>query len=95
MGVYNTYGNKINAQLKVGASLTSEHYEIGSKVDIPDGLYITYDGVIIVRHSRLYDEFIPDELFDKWGEKIDLPKLLYKLNPIVEAVKNAKRKYKK
>ncbi len=92
MGVYNTYGDKNRAQIKVGENLNFSHFSIGDQADIPDGLYITYDGIVIVRFGRVYDEFTPDELFDKWGKPIDLPHLLYDLNPVSEAIEKAKHK---
>ena len=89
MGVYNTYGNKVQAQLKVADELCLRHFNIGEEVDIPDGLYIDYGGIIVVKDHVLVDEFCPPEVFDKWGGRVDLIRLLEPLNPLTVAINGA------
>ena len=63
MGIYNTYG-KNGLQLKVG-DLCLKHFNIGDKVDINDGVYLEYDGVIVIKDGIFIAEY--KNLFDKWG----------------------------
>lgn len=90
MGVYNTYGDKINAQMKVADNLGLTHFGIGDVVDIPDGVYVTYEGIIVIREGRIADEFSPDQIFDKWGKPFDLIKTCNLSNPVTAAVEAAK-----
>jgi hypothetical protein len=68
MGVYNIYGKK-RIQIKIG-DLIMQRFNRGDKVDIPDGVYIGYEGVIVVSGGIFVAEF--DHLTDKWGVKIDI-----------------------
>ena len=64
MGVYDTYGN---VQIKVGEVAVRE-YEIGDTVDIPDGVYIAPDGVVVIINSIFVATF--QTLNSKWGDII-------------------------
>jgi len=75
MGVYNIYGN---VQLKVADDLTLKTFEIGDKVDIPDGAYVGYEGVVIVIDGKLSRVF--PGLFDKYGGEYDLLQIV--TNPL-------------
>ena len=63
MGVYNTYGEN-GLQLKVG-DLCLKHFNIGDKVDINDGVYLEYGGVIVIKDGVFMAEY--ENLIDKWG----------------------------
>jgi hypothetical protein len=64
MGVYDGYGK---AQIKVGDCLLRS-YKIGDTVSIPDGVYIDYGAVIVIKDSIFIAEF--DELINKYGNAI-------------------------
>lgn len=69
MGVYNEYGERY-VQLKVGADLELKHFKVGDKVDIRDGIYFAYEGVIAVYRGVLVCEFGLNQIYDKWGGNI-------------------------
>ena len=72
MGIYNTYG-KNGLQLKVG-DCCLKHFEIGDKVDIKDGIYLEYGGVIVIKDGIFIAEF--KHLTDKWGGIIECNEIL-------------------
>ncbi len=72
MGVYNCFGKK-GIQLKVG-NCALKDYQIGDKVDIPDGVYIGYGGVVVIKDGIFIADF--DNLTDKWGGVITPRNLL-------------------
>lgn len=80
MGIFDTYDG---AQLKCG-DVCMQEYERGDKVDIPDGAYITYEGVVVVENGVLVGTFT--EIFTKWGDKMDPVRILDSTNPIVAAM---------
>ena len=84
MGTYNTYGDN-GIQLKVG-DLCLQHFEVGSKVDIEDGIYIAYEGIIVIKDGIFIAEF--DQLIDKWGGILPLDEILDNENPVAKIVKN-------
>lgn len=93
MGLYNTYGDNISAQMKVADDLGLTHFGIGDIVDIPDGVYVTYEGIIVIRESRIADEFSPNQIFDKWGKSLDLVKVCNLLNPVTAVVEAARAQF--
>lgn len=67
MGVYDTYGEQAG-QLKVG-DVHLHHFNVGDKVSIPDGVYLTYVNVIVILDSVFVAEF--EALVTKWGKRIE------------------------
>lgn len=66
MGIYDIYG-KEGAQLKVGPCV--QHcYNVGDNVPLPDGVYLAWEGVVVVVEGKLAATF--DHLWDKWGRII-------------------------
>ena len=76
MGVYDTVGN---CQIKAGPC-EMEYYEIGDDVPLEDGVYVSYEGVIVVVNGVFFTEF--KGLKDKWGGRIDVADVLRGLNPL-------------
>jgi len=70
MGIYNTYGN---VQIKIG-DLGCKIFKVGDKVDIADGIYVGYGGVIVIKDNIFAMEV--DTLTDKWGQPIKCDKVL-------------------
>lgn len=64
MGIYDTYGD---VQIKVG-DVALRYYEIGDDVDIPDGVYVAPDGIIVILGGVFIAEF--ESMTDKWGSVI-------------------------
>lgn len=82
MGLFNEFAG---VQLKVGKCLC-EHYEIGDKVPLDDGIYIGYEGAVVVKDNILVACF--SELKTKWGHKIKPSSLLRdsRYNPIQKVI---------
>jgi len=72
MGIYNTYG-KNGLQLKVGDCCLKQ-FNLDDKVDIPDGVYIEYGGVIVIHKRKFIAEF--KHITDKWGGIIKTDEIL-------------------
>jgi len=65
MGMFDWYGK---IQLKTGPCKLI-NYKVGDKVEMPDGVYLAQDGVVIILDHKLAATF--KHLVDKWGGKID------------------------
>lgn len=76
MGVYNVYAG---VQLKVGENLDLTEYKIGDEVPLKNGIYIGYEGIIIIRNKKLVECY--NFMWDKWGEIIKLEEILDRRNP--------------
>jgi hypothetical protein len=82
MGVFDSYGKK-GVQLKVGdPSLKS--FKEGDEVDIADGIYLGYEGAVVIIDGKLAKVF--SYLKDKWGGRIRIKDVLDPMNPIVHAL---------
>lgn len=75
MGLFNTYGE---CQIKVG-DLSLKNFTIGDKTNIPDGIYITLDGIVIIKNGTFIGE--NEKIFDKWGGEIDQERLINLIKP--------------
>ncbi len=76
MGVYDTYAN---VQLKIGPC-ELKHYNIGDAVPILDGIYVGYEGIVVIKNCIFVAVF--KELGTKWGTTIDMDDTLNMHNPI-------------
>ena len=66
MGCYDTYG-KNEIQIKAGDRLM-RNFKIGDKItDLHNGLYIGYEGAIVIKKGVFVEEF--DCIYDKWGNR--------------------------
>jgi len=74
-------------QIKVGTGTTREFhtYKVGDDVPIPDGVYLAYEGVVVVKDGIFFAQF--DSLQHKWGEAIDIKKVLDEYSPVVAALR--------
>lgn len=88
MGVYDSYG-KLDGQLKVGACRL-DHYAVGDKVYIHDGVYVTYTNVIVVIDGVFVAEF--EHLWDKWRRSLQPSDVI--TNPLQAVVDDAVKKHK-
>jgi len=82
MGLYDCYGN---CQLKIGPC-ELDVYDIGDKVSIPDGIYIDYGGLVVIKDGVFVAEF--EDLTDKYGSSLDIKEIVEGQNPIAQVVKN-------
>lgn len=65
MALYNSYND---VQLKVGEHLDYNKFSSLDHVDIPDGIYVGYEGVAVVSEGKLQPEL---PLKDKWDRSLD------------------------
>jgi hypothetical protein len=89
MGMYDTYG-KNGVQLKVGENLC-HYFKVGDPVDILDGVYVGYEGVIVIKDGIFIAEF--DHITDKYGGPLKNDEVFH--NPLSDVVLELKEKYKK
>lgn len=82
MGVYDMYGPQY-IQLKVGPRLM-QHYDVGDETFIPDGVYIAYEGIVVIICGRVAQTF--DHALDKWGGLVNLEQVLDNRNLVVAAI---------
>jgi len=85
MGTPDNYGN---VQLKVG-EYYCRHFNLGDPSPIRDGIYIGYEGAIVIRNGIFVAE--SSDIFDKWGDRINLTAFLDKKNPVNIAFQKIKK----
>lgn len=85
MGIYNTFGER-GVQLKAEAyeDLQLKHYKLGDAVKLGDGIYVGYEGVVVILNGVFIAEFAG--VWDKWGGFVGLNNLLAERNPIGRAI---------
>ena len=71
MGVYDTYDD---IQLKVGAMVMAV-YEIGDEVEIPDGVYVGLEGIVVI-HEGIFIA-VHSYVNTKWGDTLMPKEILY------------------
>ena len=81
MGLYNTYSG---VQLKVG-KLELNEYQIGDKVNIPNGAYIGAYGLVIIKSGCL--DYVTERIFNTYGDEVSFRKLIQVDNPFYETLK--------
>lgn len=75
MGVFDSY---LDVQLKLGDPVARQ-YELGDKVHIPDGIYMGWEGIVVVHNGKFIARH--RALTTKWGNKISPKIILEKENP--------------
>jgi len=84
MGLFNSYG-ELEIQLKIDKdSLTLKHYSIGEKVSLDDGIYIGFEGAIVIKDGVFIAEF--DSLTDKWGNSLSCQEIIGPESPLLKAL---------
>jgi hypothetical protein len=83
MGMYDEFGEKY-IQIKAGKCRLA-HYKIGDAVPLSDGVYIAYEGTIVIKDRVFIAELDRECVFDKWGGLLDID--LNNFNPTVNALK--------
>jgi len=86
MGVYDTYG-KSGVQIKAGNDgMSMNDFFVGDKVPLADGIYIGYEGTVVVKDEI----FITEGLFlkDKWGAILNSRSMIEDNNPISRYLKS-------
>jgi len=88
MGIYDTYAGEIQLKVNLLADEMRD-FEIGDKVPLANGVYLGYEGIVIVRNGVFTDYFPEEYLFDKYGDRVDVKEILDEVSPVVQAVKEA------
>lgn len=89
--MYDIYG-EFETQVKAG-NCEMKHYRLYDKCDLKDGVYLSYEGIVVVQHGVFIAEFSTSKIKDKWGSSLDLRAILDSVNPFVRIVKEAEKKY--
>jgi len=69
MGMYDTYGD-MSEQLKAGECLLN-HYNVGDRVSIKDGIYFGTERAIIVKEKVLIAVISLSEVYDLYGDPLE------------------------
>jgi hypothetical protein len=88
MGCFDTYG-KHTIQIKAGERKLN-HYNIGNKTTLKDGIYIGYEGAVVIKKHIVVAEF--DHVTDKWGNKLNCHDIISIRNPINAAIRRYEKK---
>jgi len=72
---FDYYGEK-KCQIKVGER-DKLHYTPGNDIDIPDGIYVCYEGLIVIHNGIFVCEM--DNLYTKWGDILDKYEILERI----------------
>lgn len=91
MGCYDTFG-ELGIQLKCTECLL-DHFNVGDKVPLPDGIYVGYEGCVVVYQGEFVAELPLEEVRDKWGCPIEID--IDARNPISAVVKRIAEEHKR
>lgn len=95
MGCYDSYYSEETGevQIKAGERLMREYVE-GSQCDLQDGIYVGYEGVVVVKRGRVVA--VTKRIFDKWGGDIceKVLEIISSKNPGVEVMKEFEKRIK-
>lgn len=80
-----------NIQMKVGPCDYS-HYRVGMVVPIPDGIYLSNEGAVVIKKQRLVCTLEQPFVTSKWGDEIYLEDILNPLNPVKQVIRREKRR---
>ena len=90
MGTYDEFisdDEKICVQLKVG-ECQCNLYKEGDKVNISDGIYLGYEGVVVIKEGKVIGVFGEGQVFDKWGCNFNFNYAINNLNPLKKVIKD-------
>lgn len=88
MGMYDTFGEELQIQLKVGPC-EMMFYKIGDEVPLQDGVYVAMEGSVVIKDSIFIMELAPEQVQDKWGGMVDITES----SPFKQAVDDVLKKY--
>lgn len=86
MGVYDYV---LGMQVKATPDPCMRNYEVGDKIPLDDGAYLTFEGVFIVAGGKVVAG--TSIIFNKWGGPVVLYDLLNPSNPVSQAIKQLKK----
>ncbi len=93
MGTYDIFcSSDCTVQLKVGKNNMS-CYRVGDSVPISDGVYIGYDGVVVIKDGKLM--MVEPVVRSSWGHELSPTDLINSYNPASSAVKSVSDEHSK
>ncbi len=88
MGTPDTFGANF-IQLKTG-DCVFDHFKVGDRITMPDGVYVGFEGAVVIKEGFFIAEFPSEEVVDKWGGQINIDAS----NPVKQVVDEMVAKYK-
>ncbi len=86
MGLYDTFGPE-HIQIKAGPC-EMRHYNVGDEAtSYVDGIYVAYEGIVVIQNRVVVGVFKTEQVFDKWGGELSLKQSLDSGNHIIKAIK--------
>jgi len=86
MGLFDYFGEE-GIQLKAGECQMFD-YHVGEDVPLADGVYVAYEGLVVVKSGKLLMTFPEGFLYNKWGGELYEQGILDADNPIVQTIQN-------
>lgn len=84
MGMYDILGRR-GVQLKVcNDGMSMPHYAVGDRVPLTDGIYVGYEGAVVIKNHIFIAEF--GHLTDKWGGIMLCKDVINRNNPLKQVV---------
>lgn len=77
------YDDYAGVQIKMRS--TGKSFLVGMRVPLKDGVYLGYEGVVVVINNMFAKKFL--FLTSKWGHRFRVQKILDGYNPIAKAIK--------
>jgi len=87
MGLYDCFGEE-GIQLKAGECQMFD-YRVGEDVPLADGVYVAYEGLVVIKSGKLLMTFPEGRLYNKWGSILTEQGVLDSDNPIVQAIQTS------
>jgi hypothetical protein len=94
MGLYDMFGKEF-IQLKARENPNMSHYTVRSHVPYEDGIYLAPDGIVVIKNGIFKCNLKLNQIYDKWGNQVDLSTTLRRRNPVYQVTKEMEQKYKK
>jgi len=86
MGCFDTVGKEY-IQLKCTECIMA-HYEIGDKIPLSEGLYISYEGWLVVKNDKVL--MTGTHIYDKWGNVLEPSKIMDINTPVARTIRTFK-----
>ena len=86
MSMYDLFGKKF-IQLKARPNPNMNYYNVRAAVPYDDGIYLAPDGIIVVKNGKFKCTLELNQIYDKWGDSVNLSKMLERRNPVYRVVK--------
>jgi hypothetical protein len=86
MGMFDTYED---VQLKVGPCFLNT-YKVGDVVGLPDGVYLGYEGAVVVIDNKFTARF--PYILNKWGGRVETADVINSQNLVFQKSKELLKK---